>query len=65
MGLDQLSNTSIEGSELAFVMLSQGDEIGVSDLSMTYHCRAGKEFCLRRRDIVGPEAMPRYRNNFL
>jgi len=65
MDLDELSNPSIEGSQLAFVMLNQRDKIGVSDLPMTYQCRASKDFCFRRCDIVGPEAMARDRNNFL
>ena len=63
--LDELRNTAIEGSQLAFAMLNQRDKIGVSDLSMTYQCRASKDFCCRRRDIAGPESMPRYRNDFL
>ena len=65
MHLDELSNTSIEGGQLTFTMLNQRDKIGVCYLSMTSQCRASKDFCLRRRDIVCPEAMPRYSNNFL
>ena len=60
---DQFARTTIQSRQFSFAMLREREKVSVRHLAMAYQRKTRQYHCLRRRDCVRPEVMPRQRND--